>query len=97
MKHETNSRKVAEALCSAVASELGRLILDRSRSNKELTRLLRYSGIDRRALGVPVYKLGDSNENGNVTEHIELAVDSGSRNGLQFPRRNRLPGQDGNL
>ena len=96
MKH-ADSEAVAHALASKIVQELGRLVVQRNRDNRDLTRLFRRIGLDRRALGVPVYKLGDRNENGNVTEHIELAVDSGSRDGLQFPRRNRLPGQDGNL
>lgn len=97
MKTQPNSEDLARAICAKVVTELGRLVVDRNRDNRELRRILRYSGISREALNVPVYKLGDENENGNVDERIELDVNRGSRDGLQFPRRRRLPGQDWNL
>lgn len=87
MKHETNSELIAQALASKIVQELGRLVVQRNRDNRDLTRLFRRIGLDRRALGVPVIT-GGSNENDIATNRIELGSDRIVCDGVQFPRRN---------
>lgn len=92
MKHtEPNLEQLAVVLAQKWLTELGRLTLRKDvedGSNKKLRRLFQFIGVDRRALGVPVYKLGDkANENGNVTELDNLG---GYVERLQLENRSRI-------
>lgn len=98
MTDKTNSEDVARAICAKVVEELGRLVVQRNRDNRDLRRILRYSGIDRHALGVPVInKLGDKNEDSNVIELNRVVSDCRDSNrmrqhiGVEIFRRN-FPG-----
>jgi hypothetical protein len=74
---EPSSEDVAKAIVKNIAQELGRLCVQKNRDNRDLRRMLRRTGIDRKALNVPVFnKLGDQNENGNIIELVNVVDDS---------------------
>lgn len=93
-----NSEDVARAVVSSVVQELGRLLVQRNRDNRELRRILRYSGISRHALGVPVYNNGGSNETRNLIRLTNVVSDC--RNDNRMRERVRLEvldrGESGN-
>ena len=84
MKNNNNSQEVAEALILHLITELGRVIL-RDDSNEELTRLLRH--IDRTALGVPVFKKGENNENSNIIELTNMVTNCRDANRVRHHKR----------
>ena len=91
MRKPNKSEDVAAALIRHQANEavleLGRLLVDRNRSNRFLRRHFRRIGINRAALNVPVFEKGNKDENSNVIELTNVVTNCRDANRVRHLER----------